>query len=154
MSHEQRTEDRPGEVFHTTVRGVIGAMAMTGMRQLTTALGLVDETPPESILRRQTKGLLRLVPRKRRRVAVTAVHWGVGAVGGLAFGALPDEVRRSRWAGPAWGLVMLAAYQTAVAPALGLKQAKDPDLSEWLGLTGDHLLYGFVLSEFRERPRD
>jgi hypothetical protein len=142
------------DVLHTTLRGVIGAMAMTGMRQFTSALGLVDETPPESILRRQTKGLLRLVPRRRRRVAVTAVHWGVGAAGGLTFGTLPDEIRRTRWAGPAWGIGLLVAYQTTVAPALGLKQAKDPDLTEWLGLAGDHLLYGFVLSEFRERPRD
>jgi hypothetical protein len=147
-------EDRPNEVVHSVLRGVIGAMAMTGMRQLTTGLGLVRETPPESILRRQSRGLLKLVPRKRRRVAVTGVHWGVGAMGGLGFGVLPDDVRRTRWAGPAWGLVVLAFYQGAVAPALGLRQATDPDASEWASLAADHLLYGFVLSEFRERPRD
>ena len=133
--------------MHTALRGVVGAMAMTGVRQLTSGVGLVDETPPESILRRRTKGLLRLVPRKQRRMAVIAVHWSVGGAGGLVFGALPEDVRRTRWAGPAWGMAMLVVYQTAVAPALGLKQAKDPDLTEWAALAADHLLYGFVLSE-------
>ena len=152
--NENQTEDRPGEVLHTAFRGVIGAMAMTGMRQLTHGLGLVDETPPESILRRQTKGLLRLVPRKRRRVALTAIHWGVGGMGGLMFGALPDGVRRTRWAGPAWGVLMLVGYQTAVSPALGLRHHRSTDVQEWGALAVDHLLYGLVLSEFRERPRD
>lgn len=143
-----------GEILHGMLRGVVGAMAMTGMRQLTTGLGLVRETPPESIVRRQTKGLLRLVPRRRRRVAVTAVHWAVGAQGGAAYALLPDGVRRARWAGPAWGLAMLVVYQRVVAPALKLPQAKDPELSERLALAGDHMLYGVVLSEFGQRPRD
>ena len=140
------------DVLQGTLRGVIGAMAMTGLRQLTTGLGLVRETPPESIVRRQTKGLLRLVPRRRRKVAVTLVHWAVGAQGGAAYGLLPDEVRRTRWAGPAWGLILLAVYQRVVAPALKLPQSKDPEVSERLALAGDHVLYGFVLSAFRERP--
>jgi hypothetical protein len=36
-------------VLHGGARGVVGAMAMTGMRVLTTELGLVEETPPEAI---------------------------------------------------------------------------------------------------------
>ena len=60
-------------------------------------------------------------------------------------------MRRAWWAGPAWGLVILASYQRGVAPALGLPQSEHPKLSERLALAGDHLLYGFVLSEPRER---
>jgi hypothetical protein len=147
-------EDRPGEVLHGALRGVIGAMAMTGMRQLTSSLGLVRETPPESLMRRRGRGLLRKVPRGRRTTATLALHWATGAVGGLLFGLIPDEIRRARWAGPVWGLVLLEGYQRTVAPALGLPQSKDPEPLERLALVGDHLLYGFVLSEFRERPRD
>ena len=36
---------RLGEVLHGAARGVVGAMAMTGMRVLTTELGLVEQTP-------------------------------------------------------------------------------------------------------------
>jgi hypothetical protein len=151
---ESTAEDRPGEVWHTTLRGVIGAMAMTGLRQVTEDLGLIRETPPESIMRRQSRGLFRKVPRKRRKTAIAMLHWATGAAGGFGFGILPDDVRRTPWAGPVWGLFILASYQRGVAPLLGLPQSKDPKVTERLALVADHLLYGFVLSEFRERPRD
>jgi hypothetical protein len=142
------------ELAHAALRGVVASMAMTGMRQVTEDLGLVRETPPESLLRRSTRGVFGRVPRKRRKTAVVLLHWTVGAAGGLGFGLLPDSVRRTPWSGPAWGLVILASYQRGVAPALGLPQSEHPKLSERLALAGDHLLYGFVLNEMREQPQD
>ena len=96
-------------VLHGAARGVIGAMAMTGMRVLTTELGLVEETPPEAIGRQPARGLrnlLRRAPRRQRRGLLEAAHWAFGAGAGAAFGAMPHTVRRLRWAGPMYGLVV------------------------------------------------
>jgi hypothetical protein len=142
------------DVPHATLRGAIAAMAMTGMRAFTVHIGLVQETPPKAIVRQRAKGLVRMVPRKKRRAAIELMHWTYGAGGGAVFGALPDDVRRRAWAGPAYGLLVWVGFELALAPALGLKQAQRIRLLERLGLAADHLLYGFVLSETRRRPRE
>ena len=143
------------EVAHGAMRGVIGAMAMSGVREFTVGVGLVRETPPRSIAkRRRATGMLRHVPKARRQATVEAFHWSVGLVGGAVFGALPDGLRRARWFGPVYGLGLLLPYDFVVAPALGLKQATRPKPAEQAALIADHLLYGFVLSEMRPRPSD
>jgi hypothetical protein len=141
------------EVPHAAVRGVIGAMAMSGMRELTVSLGLVDEPPPRAIARQKSKGIFHLVPKKRRHAAVELMHWGYGTAGGAVFGLLPDSVRRRRWVGPLYGLVLWFGFEAIQAPLLGLKQAKEPRPVERAALAADHVLYGFVLSELRERPQ-
>ena len=141
------------EVPHAAVRGVIGAMAMSGMRELTVNLGLVEEPPPRAIARQKARALFRLTPRRKRRTGVELMHWGYGAAGGAAFGMLPEGVRRRAWAGPAYGVVLWAFFEAVQAPLMGLKQAHKPRPVERAVLVGDHLLYGFVLSEMRERPQ-
>jgi hypothetical protein len=144
----------PKEMAHAAVRGAVAAMAMTGMRALTQSVGIVQQTPPQAIIGQRARGLIRRVPRKRRRAAIEIMHWSYGAGGGLAFGALPDALRRRAWAGPVYGLVVWLGFELALAPVLGLKQAHRVRLVERLGLAADHLLYGFVLSETRRRPRE
>lgn len=144
----------PGRVAHAALRGGVAAMAMTGMRVLTVELGLVEEPPPQAIFRQKAHGLLRLVPRKRRRAAIELAHWGYGAGGGATFGALPEAVRDRAWAGPVYGLAVWAGFEIAVAPLLGLEQAGQKRPAERTALAFDHLLYGFILSELRSRPRD
>ncbi len=56
--------------------------------------------------------------------------------------------------GPAYGLVILLAFELVQAPLMGLKQAKELRPLERLALAADHLLYGFVISETRRRPRN
>ncbi len=88
---------RVGDVLSGAARGTVGAMAMTGMRVLTTELGLVEQTPPQAVGRQRARGvraLLRRAPRKQRRGLIEAAHWAFGAGGGAAFGALPPAVRR------------------------------------------------------------
>jgi hypothetical protein len=143
-----------GEIAHASLRGAIAAMAMTGMRAFTVHTGLVDETPPQAIFRQRARGLLRKIPRKRRRAAMELVHWSYGAAGGAAFGSLPDGVRRRPWAGPLFGLLVWLGFELGLAPALGLTQSRRLRLTERAALAGDHLLYGFVLSETRRRPRE
>jgi hypothetical protein len=142
------------EVAHAAMRGAVAAMAMTGMRAFTTHVGLVDEAPPRAIFRQKARGLARMVPRKKRRAAEELAHWGYGAAGGAAFAVLPDGVRRRAWAGPVYGLVTWVGFEAALAPLLGLSQAKEPRVAERIALAADHLLYGLVLSEGRERPQE
>ena len=144
----------PKEIAHAVLRGVIGAQAMTGMRTLTVYLGLADEPPPQAILRQRARGLLRKVPKKRRPAFIEVFHWSVGAFSGAIFGLLPDAVRRKRWAGPVFGLAVWAGYESAIAPALGLSHSKKLRPVERAAFAADHLLYGLVLSEMRERPQD
>ena len=47
---------RLGEVVHAAARGGVGAMAMTGMRVITTELGLLEQTPPQAIARQRARG--------------------------------------------------------------------------------------------------
>lgn len=147
---------RLGEVLHAAARGVVGAMAMTGMRVLATELGLVEQTPPQAVSRQRARGaraLLRRAPRKQRRGLVEAAHWAFGAGGGAVFGALPRAVRRRRWVGPVYGLVVWLGFELGIAPALGLSQAKRVRLVDRLALAADHLLYGLVLPGVRRHPR-
>jgi hypothetical protein len=147
-------DERLSEVAHAGARGVVGAMAMTGVRVFTRDLGIVKQTPPEAIAKQRAHGLLRRVPRKRRRATVEFAHWGYGAVGGAMFGLLPESLRRRAWAGPVYGLLAWLGFELALAPVLGLKQAKRlGGAVERAALAGDHLLYGLVLAEGRRQPQ-
>jgi hypothetical protein len=143
---------RAVDVLSGAACGAVGAMAMTGMRVLTTELGLVEQTPPQAVSRQRARGLrslLRRAPRKQRRGFVEAAHWAFGASGGAAFGALPRSVRGHPWAGPLYGLVVWLGFELGLAPVLGLSQAKRARPVDRLALAGDHLLYGLVLSATR-----
>ena len=147
---------RVGDVLRGAACGAVGAMAMTGMRVITTELGLVEQTPPQALSRQRARGvraLLRRAPRKQRRGLIEAVHWAFGASAGAAFGALPREMRRRPWTGPVYGLAMWLGFELGVAPALGLRQAKRVRLVDRLALAADHLLYGLVLSATRPTAR-
>src|SRR5512132_656543 len=118
---------RAGDVLRGAAWGAVGAMAMTGMRVITTELGLVQQTPPQALKRQRARGvraLRRRAPRTQRRGLVAAAHWPFGASGGAAVGALPGPVRRRPWAGPVYGLVVWLGFELGIAPALGLSQAK------------------------------
>jgi len=83
---------RLGDVLSGAACGAVGAMAMTGMRVITTELGLVEQTPPQAVSRQHARGLrvlVRRAPRKQRRGFIEAAHWAFGPGGGAAFGALP-----------------------------------------------------------------
>ncbi len=147
---------RLGEMVSGAARGVVGAMAMTGMRVLTTELGLMEQTPPQAVGRQHSRGaraLLRRAPRKQRRGLIEAAHWAFGAGGGAAFGALPGAIRRRPWAGPVYGLAVWLGFELGIAPALGLSQAKRVRLVDRLALAADHVLYGAVLSGTRRGAR-
>jgi uncharacterized membrane protein YagU involved in acid resistance len=134
------------QIIHAKLRGVIGAMAMTGMRVFAQHLGLIRDDPPTRMVRKK-KG-------RHPRWVVELVHWAMGGVFGIVFGLLPENVRRRAWSGPIYGLLVWMGFDSVVAPALGLKQRGWPKGRERAVFIADHLLYGFVLSEMRERPRE
>lgn len=150
----ERSESAVGKVAHGTLRGVVAAWAMTGMRSLTVNLGFVEEPPPRAIMRQKSRGVFRLVPKRPRRIGQELFHIGYGGAGGAAFAVLPEEARLRPWAGPLYGLALWLLFELAVAPLLGLAQAKKVRPLDRVALAGDHLLYGFVLSETRRRPRE
>jgi len=141
------------ELAHGTVRGVLGAMAMTGVRSVTVSLGLIEEPPPSSIAGRAKTMAWRLRGHRQphRSVRAEMLHWAVGAFGGAGYALLPSALRKRDWSGPAYGMVILAAFETIGAPVLGL-QRPGGRLAERAALAADHLVYGLVLTETRKQP--
>jgi hypothetical protein len=133
------------------MRGVVAAMAMTGLRRVTTGLGLLEETPPEEVAERGFPRLFSRVPAEYREEALELAHWTYGAAAGAAFAALPEDVRRRRWAGPAYGLGIWLAFELGVAPLLGLRVA-ERRAAERAVLALDHVLYGAVVGAQPRSP--
>lgn len=126
-------------------RGALAAMAMSGMRQATTSLGIVEKPPPDWILERTVPRLFSRVPIDRRPAVVQLIHWSYGTVGGVFFGVLPRALRRRPWVGPAYGVLFWAFFEAGIAPALGLNERRH-GVAERLALLADHLLYGSVVA--------
>ena len=133
------------------VRGVVAAMAMTGMRRMTTGVGLVRGTPPERIATEGVPALLAQVPPEHRDEAIELAHWAFGAAAGAVFGALPRSVRGAPWAGRAYGVAIWACFEGVLAAALGVGRQKERPASERLAIAADHILYGLIVSERRAR---
>ena len=121
-------------------------MAMTGMRRVTTGLGLVGQTPPEEIATEGFPGLFARIPVQHRDEAVELAHWSYGAFAGAAFGLLPRSLRASPWAGPAYGLAIWAGFEAGLAPLLGLRDSGQRTLRERVSIAADHVLYGAIVA--------
>ncbi|WP_017577449.1 hypothetical protein [Nocardiopsis kunsanensis] len=131
---------------------MVGAMAMSGARQLLVGLGLIDRTPPEAVLAEGAPSLLRSVPENRRTALVELAHWGYGGTAGAAYSLLPARLRSHSATGPVYGILVWAAFELGVAPALGLAHAHRSRPAERVALFCDHLLYGVVLGDPPKRP--
>ena len=154
------------DIAQAAARGAVGAMAMTGMRTLTENLGIVGDTPPEAIFRQRLRWVIAVLPKGKRKglkglvspgkskAAMETVHLGFGVAAGAVFGALPPGVRRSPWAGPAYGVAVWLGYELGMAPALGLEHSGKRKPLEHVAFAADHVLYGLVLSESRRPPQE
>lgn len=148
----QPADPLPKRLAHGALRGAIAAMAMTGLREFTRRIGVLEEPPPEAIVRQRLLKPFGRAKHGQSRAQVELLHWSYGAGGGAAFAALPEELRMKPYAGPVYGLVVWLGFELGVAPLLGLSQAGRLRPLDRLALAADHLLYGFVLSETRARP--
>jgi uncharacterized membrane protein YagU involved in acid resistance len=132
------------------LRGAIAAMAMTGMRVVTTGLGLLPKDPPEEIFEDALPQFLETIPAEFREEAIELAHWGYGAAGAVGYALLPGAIRRHRWTGPAYGIAAWAAFEAVLAPMLGLRKPPERSMSERAAIIADHVLYGLVVAG---RPR-
>jgi hypothetical protein len=156
-----RTNGRGHPLRHRLIegalRGAIAAMAMTGVREFTRHAGLLEEPPPESIFGRQLLGRrLRGAKHGPVRAEAELAHWSYGAAAGAFFAALPGGLRRTAWSGPLFGLLVWTSFELGIAPLFDLPQARRARVRDRLALAGDHLLYGFMLSDdstLRSSPR-
>ena len=134
-------------------RGTVAAMAMSGVRELTTSLGLLDRPPPDEIAEDGVPALFAPIPRRYRPAAIELAHWGYGAGAGLAYDLAPRQFRRRGWFGLVYGLAIWALFERAVVPVLGLRPARERPLRERAAIAGDHLLFGAVISQRPFDPR-
>jgi uncharacterized membrane protein YagU involved in acid resistance len=141
-------------IIHATFRGVVGAMAMTGLRVFALHAGVIREEPPSRLTRKQGHGLMKRVRREQRRAMVELVHWALGAVFGIVFALLPEGIRRKQWSGPVYGILVWLGFDAVVAPTFGLTERSWPKGRERLVFVLDHLLFGLVLNELRSRARE
>jgi uncharacterized membrane protein YagU involved in acid resistance len=121
------------------IRGVIGAMAMTGVRVFAVHAGLIREDPPSRMVRKH-RG-------RRPRWIVELVHWAMGGAFAIGYGLLPEARRGRAWSGPLYGLVVWLGFDAVVAPALGLNERGWPKGRERAVFVADHLLFGLVLGD-------
>jgi uncharacterized membrane protein YagU involved in acid resistance len=142
-----------GALAHGVARGAVAAMAMTGVRRITTGLGLVDQPPPERIAREGFPHLLALVSREHQDEAIELAHWTYGAVAGGVYSLLPETLRRRRWSGPAYGLAIWALFEAGVVPLVfRMHSARNRRLVERLSIAADHVLYGIVVGARPQEP--
>ena len=133
-------------------RGLVAAMAMTGMRTVTTNLGLLEQTPPDAVVRRGAPRVTRGLRPSQRAVVTELAHWAFGAAAGVGFGALPRSARARRWSGPAYGLGVWLLFELALAPALGVRHARRRRIASRAMIALDHVLYGVIVAD--ELPGD
>ena len=142
-------DTRTPAVVRAAVRGVVAAMAMTGMRTFTEEAGWLEEAPPDAVFSQDPTGVLARIPESKRPIVIELSHWAFGAVGGVAFMTTPAAVRKHPWAGPLYGLLVWGAFEAVIAPALRLSQARRLRLLDRAMLAFDHVLYGAIVAGSR-----
>lgn len=136
------------------LRGLVGAMSMTGARTLAAEFGLMTKgTPPERVAEEGVPRVLRPVDREIRPATIDVLHLGYGSAGGAAYAMLPLRWRQRWYCGPLYGIALWLAYLIGIAPLLGLRLERRREIREWAVLAADHVLYGLVVSRLG-RPVD
>ena len=135
-----------GTATGAALRGVVAAMAMSGLRTVTTGLGLLERTPPQAVVREGGGSFVEGLSDEQRAVVTELAHWGFGGAAGAAFTLVPAQVRREAWSGPAYGLGIWLVFELAVAPFLGVRHAEQRRVSGRAMVALDHLLYGALLA--------
>ena len=132
-------------------RGAVAAMAMTGMRTFTANLGLLESTPPEAIAEQAGPSSLQPKDPAARAALIELAHWSYGAAGGAAYTALPERVRASAWAGPAYGIAVWLLFELGLGPLLGVNYTRQQRLSGKIVVALDHAVYGAIVAHWYGR---
>ncbi|GAB4060968.1 hypothetical protein [Catellatospora paridis] len=138
----------PAELVH----GAIAAMAMSGLRRFTVEMGWACQPPPDAIVEHKTPGLVQGKTTGERRAMIELRHWGFVAVGGRFSRCFPGVSAAAP--GPARSTgCCCGRVRDGRRPCPRYRAPPGAKLSQRLLPAGDHLLYGFVLSHTRRRPR-
>jgi hypothetical protein len=147
---QQRGDDEPKRsrtaTRRATARGLVAAMAVTGLRTVTQNAGLLEESPPDAILERWAPRLVKRLSVQHRAVVRELLHWSYGAVGGGVFGVLPTKVRSHPLSGPVYGTVIWLGFELGVAPLLDLRNVRQNHIVGRAMIALDHALYGLVVA--------
>jgi hypothetical protein len=136
----------PATTVRAGLRGLVAAMAMTGMRTFTANVGLLEESPPEAIVEEHRPDVLRRLSSEHRTAVTELAHWAYGTAGGAFFSLLPGRMRAHPLTGPAYGLAVWLAFELGLAPLLGLRHASAQRPISRAVLALDHMLYGIVVA--------
>jgi hypothetical protein len=138
-----------------TARGLVGAMAMTGLRTFTQSIGVLEEAPPDAVIGEHAPQVVRRLTEHHRTAVTEISHWAYGAAGGAMFAVLPRSLRKHPLSGPAYGLAIWLGFELGLAPLLGLQHARSPRPLSRAVLALDHVMYGVVVAGHlapEERP--
>jgi hypothetical protein len=146
-----------GSLARAGVRGVVAAMAMTGFRTMAGNAGLLDEAPPEAIVKRRVPRLIRWRAPRKSTAFTELAHWAYGAAGGAVLGLLPREVRGHPATGPVYGLALWVLFEAGIAPLLDVPHNRQKKVVGRLMVAADHVLYGVIAAgrlapEPKQRP--
>ncbi|MFF5265279.1 hypothetical protein ACFY4C_40890 [Actinomadura viridis] len=138
---------RSARVVRAGARGLVAAMAMSGVRSFTAAFaGPHEKTPPEAVVEAHAPESVQRLPRRGREAVTELVHWTYGTGGGMVFGLLPARVRLHPVTGPLYGLVIWFGFELALAPVLGLRHTRRHPVLWRVVIALDHVLYGVVVA--------
>lgn len=127
-------------------RGLVGAMAMTGVRTFTAAIGSQEKSPPQAIVDEEGPDVVQRLPPHQRQALTELMHWSYGGGGGVLFGLLPERVRSHPAAGPAYGVALWLGFELVLAPVLGVRHARRHEVAWRAAVLLDHLVYGVVVA--------
>jgi hypothetical protein len=127
-----------------SARGLVAAMAMTGFRRMAGNAGLLDEAPPEAIVKRYVPRRIRWRAPRKSTMYTELAHWTYGAFGGAVLGLLPRDVRAHPATGPVYGLALWLLFEAALAPLLDVPHNRQKKVVGRLMLAVDHVLYGVI----------
>ena len=119
-------------------------MAMTGMRRVTTGLGLLERTADARPGRPLLSSLVRRLRPDARQEVIELRTGRTARPEGPSTRCSRRRGRRTRWAGPL-RLALWAFFETALVPLLGLRHAKRRTVTSRSFVAADHVLYGIVV---------
>jgi hypothetical protein len=136
----------PPTAVRAGARGLVGAMAMTGVRTFTENAGMLEESPPKAIVAQHAPRTVHRLAEEHRTAITELCHWTYGAIGGVIFSALPRFLRQHPVTGPAYGVAIWLGFEMGLAPLLGLEHARSRRPVSRAVLALDHVMYGIVVA--------
>jgi hypothetical protein len=135
------------ELFIGALGGIVGALAMTGIRTLLVATGIVSKPLPHKVERRMAMqlGVNDRLGAHSEDLLAQAQHLALGATFGVGYSLLRYLLDFPSSAGPLYGLFVYAVNVAGLGPALDLNRPPwrddPPNVARQIFI---HLIYGIV----------